>query len=107
LTLMNHARAVLDYEDRKASAEAGGRLGVGEPPAPLPPPALEELRLDLHAALLMLNEIIPVWRSADRGPESRCLVDDMERHARESVERLRKEIRTKVRSPAHEQEGEG
>ena len=96
LTHMNHRRAWLDYEDRKGMAEAGDdRLEVGKPPDPLPPPTLDDLRDDLESSLVFLNEYIPSWRAAERGQESRALVDGMERHARESVERLRKEIRAK------------
>ena len=100
LTLMHHRRAWLDYEDRKASAEAGGRLEALEPPEPLPPPTLDDLKIDLETSLRFLNEYIPVRRGADRMPESRALVDDMERHARDEIARLRAEIRTKEGSGA-------
>jgi hypothetical protein len=95
LTHMNHARAVLDYEDRKASAEAGGRLDVGEPPAPLPPPTLDEMKDDLESSLWFLNECIPLWRAADQVPESHAQVDDMEHHTRDEIARLRAEIRAR------------
>jgi hypothetical protein len=93
LTLMDHRRAELDYEDRKASAEAGGRLDVGEPPAPLPPPTLDEMKDDLESSLWFLNECIPLWRAADQVPESHAQVDDMEHHTRDEIARLRAEIR--------------
>jgi hypothetical protein len=95
LMLMNHRRAWLDYEDRKASAEAGGRLVALEPPAPLPPPTLDEMKDDLEGALRFLNEYIPLWRAADQVPESRALVDDMEHHIRDEIARLRAEIRAR------------
>jgi hypothetical protein len=100
VTHMDHRRAWLDYEDRKASAEAEGRLDVGEPPEPLPPPTLEDMRDDLESSLRFLNEYIPMWRAADRGPESHALVDDMECRTWESVERVRKEIRAREGSEA-------
>ena len=100
LMLMNHRRAWLDYEDRKASTEAGGRLVALEPPAPLPPPTLDDLREDLESSQWFLNECIPSWRAADRMPESRAVIDDMERHARDEIARLRAEIRTKEGSGA-------
>ena len=101
VTHMNHRRAWLDYEDRKGMAEAGdGRLEVGEPPEPLPPPTLDDLRDELASSLRFLNEYIPVWRAGERGPESRALVHDMERHARDTIARLRSEIRAKEGSGA-------
>jgi hypothetical protein len=95
LAHMDHRRAWLDYEDRKASAEAGGRLEALEPPEPLPPLTLDEMKDELETSLRFLNEYIPSWR-ADRGQENRALLDDMERRTRESVERMRREIRAKV-----------
>jgi hypothetical protein len=95
LMLMNHRRAWLDYEDRKASAEAGGRLDVGEPPAPLPPPMLDEMKADLAAALYFVNEYIPSQRSGDRLPENQALADQMERHSRDEIARLRAGIRAR------------
>ena len=93
---MNHARAVLDYEDRRGMAEAGDNLlEVGEPPEPLPPPTLDELKDDLESSLCFLDECIPLWREADQGPENRALIDRMERHARDEIERLRAEIRAR------------
>jgi hypothetical protein len=93
LMLMNHRRARLDYEDRKASAEAGGRLVALEPPAPLPPPTLDEMKADLESSLCFLNECIPLWQAADQVPESRAQVDAMEHHTRDEIARLRAEIR--------------
>lgn len=98
LTKANHARAVLDYEDRRASAEAGGRLDVGEPPEPLPPSTLDELKIDLVASLHFVNEYAPSQRSLGQGPDTIRGLDLMERHARESVERLREDIRSIERS---------
>jgi len=95
LMLMNHRRAWLDYEDRRASAEAGGRLDVGEPPAPLPPPTLDEMKADLAAALYFVNEYILSQRSGDRLPENQVLADQMERHTRDEIARLRAEIRAR------------
>ena len=96
LMLINHRRAWLDYEDRKASAEARGRLDVGEPPEPLPPPTLDEMKDDLEGALYFVNEYIPSQRSGDRLPENQALADQMERHARDEIARLRAEIRARA-----------
>jgi hypothetical protein len=95
LALINHRRAWLDYEDRKASVAAGGRLEVIEPAEPLPPPTLDDLKDELESSLRFLNEYIPVWRAASRVPENRALLVDMKRRTRESVGRLRREIRAK------------
>jgi hypothetical protein len=94
LALMNHRRAWLDFEDRKASAAAGdGRLEALEPPEPLPPPTLDDMKDDLESSLRFLNEYIASWRAADRpSSENHGLIDQMERHARAEIARLTAEI---------------
>ena len=91
---MNHDRAVQDYQDRKASAEAGGRLHVGEPPEPMPQPSRTSSKIDLEAALHFPNQYgLATGRQIVE--ENQALVDRLERHARDEIARLRAEIRAR------------
>jgi hypothetical protein len=69
------------------------RLEDPEPPEPLPPSPLDDLKDELEALLHVLNEYVSSQQSLGPGQETIRGLDILEPHARESVERLREEIR--------------